>query len=214
MAFLLGGPYYHMQGRAGNNVGRVVKGKNVFGMRPAKSNRPPSAAQLNVQMQLGLIAGWMSEMSTFIKIGFEDYDSEMSPWNAAVKYNLAHSITGVSPNYTIDYPKVLFSRGKLAKGKNVVMATTEDAQLDFSWSAAVPSMQMGSGTDQVVFVVYNPAKQEWDVSSGAAVRSALSYDMLLPVDWSGDNVHVWNSLLSADHKEVSTTVYLGATVVQ
>ncbi|HMI03126.1 MAG TPA: DUF6266 family protein [Pedobacter sp.] len=214
MAFLLGGPYYHMQGRAGNNVGRVVKGRNVFGMRPAKSNRPPSAAQLDVQMQLSLMAGWMSEMSGFIKIGFEDYDSEMSPWNAALKYNLANSITGVSPNYTIDYPKVLFSRGKLAQGKNVVMATTVDAQLDFTWSAAVPSLKVGAGTDKAIFVVYNPSKQEWDVSSGAATRSSLSYDMLLPVDWSGDNVQVWCSFLSTNNKEVSTTQFLGATVVQ
>ncbi|HMI02590.1 MAG TPA: DUF6266 family protein [Pedobacter sp.] len=214
MGFLKGGPFYHLVGKVGNNVGRVVNGQNVFSIAPAKGNRTPSAAQLVIQQKLTLMTGWLSEVSDFIRIGFEDRNSDMSAWNAAVRYNLLNAVTGVSPNFTIDYPKVLFSDGKLAKAKNMVLSTTEDAQLDFAWSAAIPSLKAGAGTDKPVLVVYNPSKQEWEVSVGAAIRSALSYDLLLPVDWSGDNVQVWTSFVSADNKMASTTEFVDATVVQ
>jgi hypothetical protein len=203
-----------MVGKVGNNVGRVVNGQNVLSMAPAKGNRTPSAAQLIVQQKLTLLTEWLSEISDFIRVGFEDHSSGMSAWNAAVSYNILNAITGSSPNFTIDYPKVLFSDGKLAKAKNMVLSTTEDAQLDFAWSAAVPSMKAGAGTDKLVLVVYNPSKMEWEVSVGAAIRSALSYDLMLPVDWSGDNVQVWTSFLSADNKMASTTEFVDATVVQ
>ena len=203
-----------MVGKVGNNVGRVVNGQNVLSIAPAKGNRTPTAAQLVIQQKLTLMAGWLSEVSDFIRIGFEDQNSGMSAWNAAVRYNILNAITGISPNFTIDYPKVLFSDGKLARAKNMVMSTTEDAQLDFVWSAAIPSLKAGAGTDKLVLVVYNPSKQEWEVSVGAAIRSALSYDLMLPVDWSGDNVQVWSSFVSADHKIASTTEFVAATVVQ
>ncbi|MES2455000.1 MAG: DUF6266 family protein [Bacteroidota bacterium] len=214
MGFLLGGPYYHLQGRTGNNVGRVVKGKNTFAMRPAKSNKPLSLLQLAVTARMSLMAPWLSELSPFIKVGFEDYDQEMTPWNAALKYNLQHAITGSYPNFTIDYANVLLSRGKLAKGKSMAVATTEDAQLDFSWLATVPTLQLGGATDKAAFIIYNPSKQEWEVSIDAAVRSGLSYDMMLPADWSGDNVHVWSAFVSVNKRDVSTSEYLGATAVQ
>ncbi|MES2457507.1 MAG: DUF6266 family protein [Bacteroidota bacterium] len=214
MGFLKGGPFYHMVGKVGNNVGRVVDGKNVLSIAPASGNRTPSVAQLIVQQKLTLITSWVSEISEFIRIGFEDRPSGMSAWNAAVSYNIQNAITGAAPNFTIDYPKVLFSDGKLARAKSMAMATTEDAQLDFSWSATIPSLKKGAATDKLVLIVYNPAKKEWEVSVGAATRAALTYDLLLPADWSGDSVQVWTSFMSADEKMVSTTVSLGATVVQ
>ncbi|HKG05833.1 MAG TPA: DUF6266 family protein [Pedobacter sp.] len=214
MGFLKGGPFYHMVGKVGNNVGRIVNGKNVLSMAPASGNRTPSPARLVINQKFGLITGWMAQISQFIRIGFEDHSPEMSAWNAAISYNFLNSITGVAPNFTIDYPKVLFSQGKLAKGKSVEMATTTDAQLDFSWAAGVPALFMGAPTDKLVVIVYNPAKQEWAVSIGDAMRSTLSFDMVLPVDWSGDSVYPYVSFISADEKYASTSQFQGMVVVQ
>lgn len=213
MGFLLGGPYYFLQGRTGNNVGRVVKGRNVFAMRPTKSSKPATEAQLQSQMKLGLITGWMGKVSSFLGIGFSGYDSKMSGWNAAVGYNIENSITGVAPNYTIDYPKARFSQGELEPALNMVVAVTEDAQLDFSWDANVGVFE-GHATDRAVFIVYNPAKQKFVMVNGPAVRSTLSYDMALPVLWSGDSVHIYSCFVKADNGEVSTTEYVGTVVVQ
>lgn len=214
MGFLKGGPFYHMVGKVGNNVGRIVNGQNVISMAPAKGNRTPTAAQLANQLKFGLVTAWLSEVSQFIRIGFEDHDQDMSPWNAAVRHNILEAVTGVSPSFTIDYPKVLFSQGKLAKGRDMALAITEDAQLDLSWSALVPSLFLGGPTDKLVVMVYNPAQQDWVVSVGETTRSALSFDVVLPALWSGDTVYPYVSFVSADSKHASTTQFQGVTVVQ
>jgi hypothetical protein len=51
------------------------------------------------------------------------------------------------------------------------------------------------------------------LSPTGVVRSALTYDMALPLDFSGDEVEVYVALLSADNKLVSTSVYVGGMVV-
>jgi hypothetical protein len=96
----------------------------------------------------------------------------------------------------------------------MALAVAEDAQRDFSWSALIPSMKAGSGTDKLVLIVYNPSKKEWEVSVGAVTRAALTYNLMLAADWSGDNVYIWTSFLTADNKMSSTTDYVDATVVQ
>ena len=213
MGKLTGGIDYDMIGRTGNHVGRRVRGVNIISMRPAKSNRPPTQLQLNQQIQFGLMTSWLSWIGSFIKIGFQNYDAGRSPMNAAVSYNLENAITGVSPNYAIDYGKVLFSRGVLSKAMDLVMATTEDAQLDFTWAVSTNSMP-GAPTDKAVFIVYNPSKQEFVMSGAGPVRLTLSYDMALPSNFSGDNVQVWMVFVSADGKKVSDTQFIAATVVQ
>ena len=212
MGKLTGGIDYDMIGRTGNHVGRRVKGENIISMRPAKSNRPPTPLQYDQRLRFGLVTHTLSEMSEFIKIGFQDYDAGMSPMNAAVANNLDKAVTGVSPNYVLDYPKVLFSRGKLAGANAMEVATLTPAQLDFAWLANTGTFT-GSATDKVAFIVYNPLKDQYAYSFGAATRATLSYDMSLPADFSGDTVQVYTAFVSADGKEVSTSLFIGATAV-
>jgi hypothetical protein len=159
-----------------------------------------------------MMVEWLSWASDFIDIGFQNYASEMSPMNAAVKYNLDKAVTGIAPAYTIDYPKVLLSRGRLAQANQLVVATTVDAQLDFSWAANIGTWK-GAATDDAAFIVYNPSKQLFVMSIGVVTRAALSFDMPLPSEFSGDNVHVYMAFVSEDGKSVSTSVYVDAIVI-
>ncbi len=132
--------------------------------------------------------------------------------NAAVKCNLENAVTGVAPNYLMNYVNVLLSRGKLAKAFNPEIATATASQLDFSWSANTGAF-IGAATDKAVFVVYNPAKHDFVVQMGGAIRSALEYELSLPADFAGDTVHAWIAFMSVDEKEVSTSQYVGTVIV-
>lgn len=212
MGRLTGGPYYDLIGRTGNNVGRRVNGKNTFSMRPHKGNRVATMLQLAVQFRLGMIASWLSWITPIIEVGFQDHEEGESAMNASVSYNIKNAVTGVYPNQAIDYPKVLFSRGRVSPPSNPVMATTVDAQLDLTWAAARDN-GIGSLTDMATVVVYNPSKGHFAVMVDAAARSALGYDMAVPLMWSGDNVQAYMHFVSADGKAVSNSLFLGATVV-
>lgn len=212
MGRLTGGPYYFLVGRTGNNVGRVRNGKNTFSMRPHPSSKPATEAQMAVRIPFGIYTAWLSWLTSIIDIGFQEHDADETAMNAAVGYNIKNAITGVYPLQAIDYPKVLLSRGRVSGPSSPVMATTVDAQLDISWANVVET-SVGSQTDMASFVVYNPSKGAFAVRSAAAARSAESYDILLPGAWSGDNVHAYMMFVAVGGKMVSTSTYLGATVV-
>ncbi|RZM21214.1 MAG: hypothetical protein EOO88_33950 [Pedobacter sp.] len=212
MGRLTGGPYYDLIGRTGNNVGRRVRGKNLFYMRPHTSNRPRSAAQLAVMERLGMAASWLSWVAPMIEIGFQDHEENESPMNAAVGYLIKNAITGVAPLQTIDYPKVLFSRGRVSMASAAEVATTAPSQLDFSWDDICDN-GIGSLTDMANFVVYNVDKDYFAVIADAVPRSAMSYDMSLPASFSGDTVHIYTHFVSANGKMVSNSYYLGTAIV-
>ena len=212
MSELKNGPFSGFTGRTGQLVGYRKKGKWIMAAVKATAPRPPSVLQLNQQMKFGLVTSWLGWIGDFIDLGFQHYDAKMSAMNAAVKYNLDNAVTGVSPNYVMDYPEVLFSRGRLAQAYSLEMATLTPAQLDFSWLANIGSVE-AEPTDKAVFIVYNPLKDLFVVANGVVTRSALSYDMALPTDFSGDTVQVYMAFVSADNKKVSTSYYAGATAI-
>jgi len=203
------------QGKNGANVGRWVGGQNVVGPLPHPSLKPPSVPQLNQRAKFGLMVTFLSWISPILRIGFQnDHKEKQSAFNAAFVYNFRNAITGTSAaNYTIDYPELLFSRGRWSKPDDLAMATTEDAQLDFTWGPYFLK-DYGAATDEAMFVVYNPTKEAFVTNVGVVVRSALSFDMALPSGFSGDTVYVYMSFVSASGRMVSDSVYVGSTVVQ
>lgn len=203
-------------GLVGSVVGATWNGIDVMRSRPKKSTKPPTLAQMKQRDTFALMREFSREVSDIIRIGFQAYHVGQTPDNAAFSLNIENAVTGVYPSISIDYPEFVLSRGNLLDAPVITVATTEDAQLDFSWlnNADVSDPLNTNSTDKVAFVVYNPAKQAFAKKVGAAVRSALSYDMLLPATWSGDNVHIWAFFVSASGKVVSDSVYVDATVIQ
>jgi hypothetical protein len=203
-------------GLVGSVVGATWNGIDVMRSRPKKSTKPPTAAQMKQRDTFALMTEFSGQVTDIIKIGFQAYHQGKTPYNAAFGLNIENAVTGVYPLIAIDYPEFVLSKGNLLDAPLITMATTVDAQLDFSWlnNADVLDPLNTNGTDKVTFVVYNPSKQLFVKRLGAAVRSALSYDMVVPSMWSSDNVHVWALFVNAAGKVVSDSVYVGATVVQ
>lgn len=212
MSILTGGPYYHMVGRTGNNVGRVLRGKNVFSMRPSPSQKPPTSLQLAVRMRLAMMSDFYSWVTDLLDLGFQDYTAEMSAFNAAVSYGLRNAVTGVSPNFTVDYTKVMFSRGKLYNVTNPVAATAVGAVVDFTWTSVLYE-EYASADDKVSIVFYNPALGNFVVKMNAALRSAQAYEMHLPLDWSGAEVNAWILTANAEGKMVSNTSFVSELTI-
>ncbi|MDR6785241.1 hypothetical protein ABIE26_003940 [Pedobacter africanus] len=212
MGFINGGIDYFLRGRVGNHVGRKVDGDNVLAMRPAASTKAPTQAQLDQRFKFGLMTGWLRRLASVIDVGFKDNNKGLTPRNAAVSYNLANAITGVSPNFTISYEDVLYSKGKLDLPGSPVVAVTTAGKLDYSW-LAVNGDTNALPADKMTFVVYNPSKDKFVTLRGGALRSALAYVLQLPPDWGGDIVEAYFSVVSADGKLVSDSYYLGSFVV-
>jgi hypothetical protein len=142
-----------------------------------------------------------------------DRKIDVNFYNTDLKEVLGNCLEGQKLDFVIE-DKVIVIKPKTPSFLDNLVArfAAIDAQLDFSWSANIGTWK-GATTDDAAFIVYNPSKQLFVMSIGVVTRAALLFDMELPSEFSGDNVHVYMAFVSEDGKRVSTSVYVGATVV-
>lgn len=197
------------QGQMGTGYGCFWRQMDLIKAMPRKVKRPPTAAQLPVQLKLKLMTSFLKRLGNIIKIGFQNKPSNLSAMNAAVAFNIENAITGTSPNFTIDFAKLSFSVGTLpeALGANIVIDTP--ATIKYVWNATIAGAENGKPTDKATFVVYNPDKDKFMILNGVIDRSALAYNMPVLPDWAGDEVHCYMSIVSADKKLVANSQYIG-----
>ena len=212
MGFLKGGPYYDLIGRTGNNVGRRVKGKNVFSMRPAKSSKRATTAQLNQRIKFGLVTKWMSYALNIVQIGYQHYQSTGSSMNSAVKRALDLSIIGVAPNFALNYPKLELSRGPLVGPYQYAVTSQGSNEIDITWGVGITSGKQ-SLTDKGVFFVFAPILGQFVELIAPATRGDLSYTAILPIEFSGEQIHVWMFFVNDLGDVVSRSEHRSVTVI-
>lgn len=212
MSELRNGPFSGFTGRTGQLVGYRKNGKWIMAALTAVTPGPPTEAQKDQRLRFGIFPSWLSWIADFVTLGFQAYDKKMSAMNAAVKYNMDNALTGVAPNFAIDYSKVLLSRGRLAPANNLSVVSSTAAELKFTWQANIGTVD-ASPTDKAVFVVYNELRELFIQDIGNATRADLTYDLTLPLDFSGETVQVYMAFLKADDKKVSTSQFIAEIIV-
>jgi hypothetical protein len=212
MGTQLKGPLGAFRGKVGSIIGSVVKGRNIITSLHTKSSKPPTKAQLDQRTKFGLVASFLSYFSDLIEIGFSAQTSVGSTMNAAVSYNLKYAITGTSPDFSINYSELSFSRGKLTGPKDSEVEAFPDAKLRFTWTANNAALKLTDPTDQLLILVYNPGRDEVITAIRVATRSALTYTLQLPQEFSGEEVYNYMAFVSTDGR-VSNSIYAGAVSV-
>ena len=211
MARQLNGPWDPISGKAGPLIGRIVDGEGIITGLHKKSNKPPTRKQLDQQLKWALVTDILAYIGHILNIGFATTKKRVSAMNEAVSYNLLNAITGVSPVFTIDFAKMSISRGKLAAFKELVVGSDTQSEIKLSWNPQIQTSSHGSPTDQLTIVVYEPTTKEFVTLTDAAMRSAGEYDMTVPADFGGKQVHCYVFFKSATR--VSNSEYVGPVTV-
>jgi hypothetical protein len=203
---ILGG----FRNKTGSVVGAYWRNRDVIRALPRVSNKPPTQAQLYQRFKFGMVTGFLARIGSIIDLGFGSGNGATSPMNEAVSYHLREAITGVAPNFTIDYTKLKMNSGKLLLAESIEIVSDTAAQLEFNWLNIAPDGKYKDATDVANLMVYNPVKDSLVILTGAAPRSGLTYILQLPGDYSGDEVHAYISFSSVINKKlVSRSFYIG-----
>jgi hypothetical protein len=206
------GAFGGFKNKTGPLVGRRLKGQNVITAIPHKSTKPATQKQLDQRKKFGLITAHLSWIPGLIAVGFQDENDPRSPMNKAVQYNLPHAITGVSPDFTIDHSKVMFSQGKCSLPADLVVEALAGAEVDYAWGFSGVDIKT-EPTDLCNLMVYNVEKDKFVVLERAAERSELGVLLQLPANFVGDTVHCYISFVSVTGDVVSNSSYVGQLVV-
>lgn len=128
-----------------------------------------------------------------------------------MSYTLKNAIKGTYPSFSIDYTKVIVSRGSLAKALNV-QKLSNTGEIAVSW-------QDNSGTanaldtDFAMLLAYNESKDEAIYDMHSTCRGDEVTSLQYPSDWAGDTVHIYLAFVSEDGTLVSDSEYVGAETI-
>ncbi|SEA51895.1 DUF6266 family protein [Pedobacter hartonius] len=213
MAIVKPGIVGNFNGKIGEVVLSRWKDVNVGKSTPRKSTKLASLNQLDQRLRFGLVTKFFRGLSKVISIGFQNESTNQTKMNAAVKYHLDNAVTGMYPDYALDYTKVIFSDpnpiSNISTGITTTVVSQADATFKVSWLNIDRAYGNTLPTDLAHFVFYSITRKKYILYSGAARRSDLTYSVEFPRIFTGDTIQGYLFFVSEDGKSVSYTDNLG-----
>ena len=200
--------------KTGTVVGAFWRKLDVIRALPRSNGKAPTQLQLNQQIKFGLVTSFLSNISSLIDEGFKNSGSIATPMNLATSYHLREAITGIEPNFELDLSKLKFSTGKLELPDQFNLDVIAGGIITLTWTHTAQDDKLIDGTDVLYVLVYNPIKQRFVKLKTIITRTELTYDVEVPANFIGDEVHVYVGFQSVKKKMLhSDSAYLGVTTV-
>lgn len=203
---ILGG----FEGKVGTVVGGRWKGIDYMRHKGRKSTKPSTQAQLEQQARFSLITKFIAKLGKLFMRSFKD-TPELTGSNVAFRYAYDNALTGVYPSYSIDYSKVLISKGELQNAGLPTATASGAGNITFDWQDNT-SDTMAYADDNAVIVVYCPELDIAVYTKAGAQRSTKTHTFNV-VNFTGKIVHSWISFLTSDQKTYATSIYTGELTV-
>lgn len=201
-------------GRVGQIVGYKWRGINILRMRPVKKSKSkPSVRQLEQREKFGVVVGFLNPLKAVVGAYFREPDKSRSRFNLAVSYHLNHAVVPKpAGGFSLDYSRVLISMGELRCLEKATVLPQPGQILALSWTDN-SAQGFAAANDLMVAVVHSPALHSSQIFNPAATRADAMAQLNLPAVYSGAEVHIWGTMVSADHQEAAISTYLGAVIV-
>ncbi|HEX6431546.1 MAG TPA: DUF6266 family protein [Niastella sp.] len=209
MAQMSSGLLGSIRGKAGDKVYYVRKGKQCVRSVPKKSSKEPSRSQLEQRAKMAKAIFFVSSLKQLLSISYRHYFKHRTPSNEVVKQILRSAITGVYPDFNIDYSKVLVSLGHIAKNPSA-RASAAKNEINFAWNTICIGGSYNN--DRSILIAYCEALNRCIFTSTGPIRRTGEATLPVP-DFRGQLIHTWLSFISEDGKNVADSVYTGAVWV-
>ncbi len=197
-----------MIGKLGNTVTYLLNGKLVT-RTIGLTTRKPTIPKLAARMALTVIDELLTEVIDVINIGFkqEGIRTRTNAYNQAFSYNRINAIEGSYPDIKVNYPNVLLSYGKLMPVCNPVISVTATG-LACEWDKEMKANK-AHWSDTVMIIAYCPDLQKAAYLTAGAERYTGKDELQLYTMPHGHWLETYVSVISANHKNVSNSVYSG-----
>jgi hypothetical protein len=203
---ILGG----FSGTVGTVIGGNWKGIDYMRSQASKRSGNFTLAQLEQQIKFRLVIAFLETMTGLVRISFKDYAVKMTGFNNAMGYNLKNGITGVYPNFSIDYSMALISRGSLPNA-TAPSAVVSGNNIHFTWTDN-SGIADAAPTDQAILVVYCEALKTAIYTTTGGDRSSGSGSLNV-TNFSGQIVETYIGFISTDGKMIASSIYTGELTV-
>lgn len=201
------------KGKTGQVVVANWRGTLVGRKTPTKSNKPGTEDQKDQRSKFGLVTHFFRGLGAIVKLGYQYQKTGPTPLNAAVRYNLENAVTGIYPNYALNYSKIVLSNpsgvGEIDGGFAPTAVPAAGSVVTVAWQINRNAYKATSPDDRLSIIIYSLTKKRLIVYEQVVLRSALSYEVELPYLFTGDDCLGYMFFTSPKGKDVSTSEYLG-----
>ena len=198
-------------GKGGSVVGASWKGIDYIRSLPASVKNPRTEGQVTQRTKFTVALEFLRPIIAYLNVGFKPYASKQSPYNAAMSYNVSNAVTGTFPDFEMDYPNALVSKGSLL-GAEDASATAAAGSISFAWTDN-SEVSNALATDKAMPLAFNISKGQAVFKTNGAERSTEADTLTIPANWSGDDVEVYLGFVSNDGLLVATSAYLGQKTI-
>jgi hypothetical protein len=126
--------------------------------------------------------------------------------NHGISLAFKYAVTGTSPDYSIDYSKLVLSEGGINVATTVTAVKTTGTSIKADWSTT--AMQSALPTDGVSLVFFHDEYQQAILKQNCAQRSAGTLTVDLPAEWANGEIHCWIYFSKADGSRDSASKYI------
>lgn len=185
-----------ISGRHGSAVAATTKdGKSYLRIYRAPSD-PKSAKQVAQRTKFAFAN---SSLSCFRNLFKETFNNRRG-LNMGVSYALKNAIIGESPDFTVDYSKLVFTVGNINQALSV-SASHINNKVTINWDFVEASQSKSD--DQVSCIFFNEDTQLSIHMKDLCARGDKTIDIELPEAWKGSEVYCW-MYISATNNLMST----------
>jgi hypothetical protein len=202
------GPF---KGKIGPVIGSSWQHKAYMKSLPNTKRHPtPSDKQKLQQDKFKQIGSLMSTMQSVVLLGFKGDKKNQSAYNNAMSYAIKNAIDTTTTPYSIQYDKLLVTRGKCPDADDMTAAPGKPGEIVFTWTDNT-GIAGARADDKAVLIAYSPLRNRMTFTSKTATRSAGTATLKVDL-YAGQTLETYMSFLRGDGTEVSTSIYTGQVV--
>lgn len=196
-------------GKIGNIVVYTSRKLKLGRAKPRKTKKKATELQSSQRASLGLVSSMLSPLKEAINIGFASKKSTITAMNKAVRYGLKHAVAGAFPDLTIDYAKILLSKGPLDHVNTPYLTQLGDNKVCINWLNP-ENFKLGVEENDTVHLYFYCEITMVLREFKTVLRSDGTAELDLNQSYMHGTIHGWMFLVAANGKTVSNSKYLGS----
>ena len=199
------------QGTVGSVVGASWKNISYMKGKRKAGTFKPSKEQLEQQAKFAFLVKFIAPLGKLFELTFNDKGIKMTGINNAFRYNFRNAVTGTFPSFSLNYPKVMVSKGGLHPADDPKAEAAGGGIVKFTW-ADNSGANYANPTDSSILVVHCPELDRTIYMDNADPRSAETAIIKAGI-FKGKTVETWLAFISQNGMDASPSSYTGQLIV-
>ncbi len=198
-----------VSGRIGNLVFRTFNGKTFVSARPQRSNHEPTEKKLAHEFKFSFTQNFLKPLAVLFNQTYKSTSKGLAGIVQAFSDNFKELVSGEHPRLSINFQKLILSRGTVPLPKSILAASINPGHIDFIWT----NDDEIKPTDKMFAAVYCENLKQWVFELDGPARKQCNFSLDVS-KFKGHPVHSYIGFISQTGHAASDSYYAGMVNVR